>query len=194
MLALVPVVGRAKTRLALPMFTTVTVCGPSVLSGLPTAVEVGKVMLGAVEKVNSFTALCVVSATYTLPLASTAMPTGELNKPKVVTQLELLHPGVIIFAAPLLKSATYTLPPPSTATPRGELNPPPKVVTQLELLHPGVISFTALLLLSATYTLPIASTATPRGESNPPPKVVTQLELLHPGAISFTVFVPLSEM
>src|SRR5215469_7455642 len=52
-LGFVPVVGSGKVSTLLPIFCTVTACGPSVLSVVPATVGVGKVRVGGIARFSS---------------------------------------------------------------------------------------------------------------------------------------------
>jgi hypothetical protein len=74
MLGLLPVDGIGKVNVAFPMFSTVTVCGLSVLVE-PTAV-LAKVRLGGSARSSFATRPLPASATRTFPPPSTARPVG----------------------------------------------------------------------------------------------------------------------
>ena len=125
-----------------------------------------------------------ISATYTLPKASTASPLGLLKLAATpVPFVEPLTPlpakvvtipvGVILRILLLYWSTTNTLPEASTATPEGPLKLAAIPVASVEPCKPlpakvettpAVVILRILLLpKSATYTLPKASTAIPNG-------------------------------
>src|SRR5947199_93491 len=70
---------------------------------------------------TSLIALCPVSATYTLPSGSTAMPLGRKKPEEIVTVLPpaATHSLTALFFVSVKKR----LPAASTATPRGPFNP-----------------------------------------------------------------------
>ena len=86
----------------------------------------------------SFTALLYVSATKTLPEASTATPKGAKKPLPTVSTVELSETtpfaATISVTVVFVKSATKTLPDESTATPKGAKKPLP--TTRVELF-PG---------------------------------------------------------
>jgi len=77
----------------------------------------------------SLTRLFPSSATYTLPAASTATPSG-VEKPVAITIGVPVPPG-ISFTTLLFWSPMKIFPFESTATPAGMLNPEPNVVVEV---------------------------------------------------------------
>ena len=153
------------------------------------------------------------SATYTLPLASTATPNGYRNRAAapVPSALPLLPvrpasvvttpPDAIFRIARLFESATYTLPALSTATPAGPLKraaaPVPSAVPGLPAVPasvvttpPDVIIRIVWLPVSPTYTLPAASTATPTGALKCAPSPVPSVLPLMPASPANVVTTP----
>jgi hypothetical protein len=123
-----------------------------------------------------------VSATITLPLASTATPRGILNcafVPEASKDPAVDCPAIVVTTPPgvtlrmrlLLESATITLPLASTATPEGlknralapvaSKNPAVDCPARVVTTPPGVTLRMRWFWVSATITLPLASTATP---------------------------------
>jgi hypothetical protein len=122
------------------------------------------------------------SATYTIPLASTATPEGlkkeaatpapSANAPTPLPASVLTTPpGVTARTRWLFVSATNKVPPEPTATPEGEKKEAPVPVPSANAgdplpasvltTPPGVTARTRLLNVSATNTVPLASMATP---------------------------------
>ena len=132
----------------------------------------------------------LVSATYSVPVPSTAIPCGPPNRaalpvpsfdpnaPAWPASVVTTPAGVICRIVLLLESATYTVPAVSTATPsrtiesRGaagavgasDSSPPgPRASSRCRRVQ---FSGSCDCCWSATYTLPVLSTATPRGPLN----------------------------
>src|SRR6476660_3485289 len=120
------------------------------------------------------------SATYPMPVASTATPVGRLKRaaapvpsvlpvlPAVPARVVTTPAGVILRMVALVWSATYTVPAASTATPTGVLNraaaPVPSVLPVLPAVPARVVTTPADVILrivwlpsSDTYTVPAAS-------------------------------------
>ncbi len=128
--------------------------------------------------------LLKMSATITLPLASTATPVGKLNEVfapvpsanaygPLPASVAVTPPCVTMRMRLFPESATITLPLASTATPEGKSNEAPTPVPSANARVPlpasvlttptSVTLRMRLFCWSATITLPLASTATPVG-------------------------------